>query len=199
MARLRTDVVKGRFAQEVVESRRLALQDCLQHIVRHELLVTDPDLRIFLESDAFYTDSRQRAAASTASTVSDLSQTAASRLFSIPGLTSPRFVEFDDFFATRKAQIDALEVALKSLSHSLSISSRTTASIDATAAEVATSLQTLSICELGENAKEAILRLSDLQAMKAETASIAGRSMESDLFTTFDTSIRLIGSIRVSE
>ena len=41
----------GRFAEDFVESRRLALEQCLQKMANHPVLQLDPDLRLFLESD----------------------------------------------------------------------------------------------------------------------------------------------------
>lgn len=46
----------GRFGSEFVENRRLGLQNALNKIVSHPMLVGDPDLRLFLESDSFDID-----------------------------------------------------------------------------------------------------------------------------------------------
>lgn len=46
----------GRFGSEFVENRRSALQATLMKIVAHPMLVGDPDLRLFLESDTFSID-----------------------------------------------------------------------------------------------------------------------------------------------
>jgi sorting nexin-1/2 len=46
----------GRFAEGFIESRRLALTKCIQKIAAHPRLRTDPDLRLFLESDSFAMD-----------------------------------------------------------------------------------------------------------------------------------------------
>lgn len=43
----------GRFQDEFVESRRIALERCLQKIVSHPMLYGDPDLKVFLESESF--------------------------------------------------------------------------------------------------------------------------------------------------
>lgn len=44
-------LLTGRFAEDFVESRRLALEQCLQKMANHPVLQLDPDLRLFLESD----------------------------------------------------------------------------------------------------------------------------------------------------
>lgn len=46
----------GRFAEQFVEARRLALNKCIQKIASHPRLAKDPDLRLFLESDSFSLD-----------------------------------------------------------------------------------------------------------------------------------------------
>jgi hypothetical protein len=46
----------GRFGSDFIENRRLGLQAALTKIVAHPMLVGDPDLRLFLESDTFHID-----------------------------------------------------------------------------------------------------------------------------------------------
>jgi sorting nexin-1/2 len=50
----------GRFGSEFVENRRSGLQAALMKIVSHPMLVGDPDLRLFLESDSFAIDVSSR-------------------------------------------------------------------------------------------------------------------------------------------
>lgn len=51
-----TRLSAGRFGSDFVENRRSALQSALMKIVSHPMLVGDPDLRLFLESDSFSID-----------------------------------------------------------------------------------------------------------------------------------------------
>lgn len=46
----------GRFQASFVESRRLALNKCIQKIANHPRLSSDVDLKLFLESDSFSMD-----------------------------------------------------------------------------------------------------------------------------------------------
>lgn len=39
-----------------MQQRRMALEKCVQKIVSHPVLVKDPDLKMFLESDTFALD-----------------------------------------------------------------------------------------------------------------------------------------------
>ena len=48
----------GRFGSDFVENRRSALQAALMKMVSHPMLVGDPDLRLFLESDSLSNDVR---------------------------------------------------------------------------------------------------------------------------------------------
>ena len=48
----------GRFDEEFVQQRRLALEKCIQKIASHPVLQKDPDLKLFLESDTFALDVR---------------------------------------------------------------------------------------------------------------------------------------------
>ena len=46
----------GRFDDNFVQQRRLALEKCIQKIANHPILGKDPDLKMFLESDSFALD-----------------------------------------------------------------------------------------------------------------------------------------------
>ena len=48
----------GRFDEEFVQQRRLALEKCIQKIASHPVLQKDTDLKLFLESDTFALDVR---------------------------------------------------------------------------------------------------------------------------------------------
>lgn len=46
----------GRFDENFIQQRRLALEKCIQKIANHPVLCKDPDLKFFLESDSFALD-----------------------------------------------------------------------------------------------------------------------------------------------
>ena len=50
----------GRFAAELVEARRIGLETCINKIANHPLLQQDDDFRLFLESENFAADVKQR-------------------------------------------------------------------------------------------------------------------------------------------
>ena len=43
----------GRFENQFIQQRRMALEKCVQKISSHPALAKDPDLKLFLESDNF--------------------------------------------------------------------------------------------------------------------------------------------------
>ena len=50
----------GRFQDEFIESRRQALERMLNKIAQHPLLQRDVDFKLFLESETFNVDVKQR-------------------------------------------------------------------------------------------------------------------------------------------
>ena len=52
----------GRFSDQFVQQRRLALERCIHKIANHPVLQKDPDLKLFLESDTFSLDIKHRKA-----------------------------------------------------------------------------------------------------------------------------------------
>lgn len=189
----------GRFSQSFVESRRLALQSCLTHILQHHMLYTDPDLRLFLESDTFHTDIKHRSAAIQAASSPDASTSTASRFFSLSSLTSPRFVEFDDFFEARRSSTDAFETSIKALTASLATSIKLRGATAASSTELANALNAMSTCELSQPVKDAVNHLAQLQRMRAEAFDQLACEEEAVLLVTAEQYMRLIGSIRVCD
>ena len=57
----------GRFQDEFVEARRSALERMLNKIAQHTLLQRDIDFKLFIESDAFNVDVKQREKANSVS------------------------------------------------------------------------------------------------------------------------------------
>ena len=81
----------GRFDDQFVQQRRLALERCIQKTANHPVLQKDPDLKLFLESDTFSLDIKHRKA----ETAHERGGLMASIGQSIVG---PRFHETDEVF-----------------------------------------------------------------------------------------------------
>jgi sorting nexin-1/2 len=86
----------GRFDDQFVKQRRVALEKCIQKIANHPELGKDPDLKMFLESDTFALDIKQRKA--------EIANERGGLMASIgQSLAGPRFYETDEvsvFFST---------------------------------------------------------------------------------------------------
>jgi sorting nexin-1/2 len=67
-SRVRVYSDKGRFQDEFVEARRSALERMLNKIAQHPLLQRDIDFKLFIESDTFNADVKQREKAAVAET-----------------------------------------------------------------------------------------------------------------------------------
>lgn len=190
----------GRFSQSFVESRRAALQRCLSQILKHPLLHTDPDLRLFLESDTFVTDVKQRALSVASSSSSGLlnhaSESKSASFFS--SLTGSRFVEFDEYFDLKRSSLDALEIASKGLTKHLIECTKQRTQLAAASSELMSALNNLSTCELSAPVKEAFIKMADMEKRKAEIGEMQTKDEEQILLATAENYARLISSIRVS-
>ena len=79
----------GRFDDQFVQQRRLALERCIQKIANHPVLQKDPDLKLFLESDTFSLDIKHRKA--------EIAHERGGLMASIgQSIVGPRFYETDE-------------------------------------------------------------------------------------------------------
>ncbi|GAA5984344.1 hypothetical protein JCM11641_006190 [Rhodosporidiobolus odoratus] len=136
----------GRFGSEFVENRRLGLQAALNKIVSHPMLVGDPDLRLFLESDSFHIDIKQRKLDTTAENKGFLS--------GFSSFSGPKFVEHDEYFDQRKQQLDAFETQLRSLLVSLSNAAKARSALHASIAELQSAFLALAQCDLSSSLRK---------------------------------------------
>lgn len=189
----------GRFSQSFVESRRAALQRCLSQILKHPLLCTDPDLRLFLESDTFVTDVKQRAlSVASSSTSGILGHSGDSKPSFFSSLTGSRFVEFDEYFDLKRSSLDALEMASKGLTKHLMECTKQRTHLAAASSELMSALNNLATCELSTPVREAFTKMADLEKRKAEIGEMQTKDEEQILLATAENYARLISSIRVS-
>ncbi|KAK4056043.1 Vacuolar protein sorting-associated protein vps5 [Microbotryomycetes sp. JL221] len=146
----------GRFDSNFVENRRSGLQAALMKIVQHPMLVGDPDLRLFLESDTFAVDIKQRKIDSPSENKGLLRSWG-------NVISGPTFVEFDDFFEQRKHLLEAFETQLKTLLLSLTTASKARQSLHDSLAELQASLCALADCDLSRSLKNTLLEAAKLQ------------------------------------
>ncbi|GAA5878673.1 hypothetical protein JCM16303_002164 [Sporobolomyces ruberrimus] len=148
--------VMGRFGSDFIENRRLGLQAALTKIVAHPMLVGDPDLRLFLESDSFHIDIKQRKI--------DTSHESKGFLANLTGsISGPKFVEFDEYFENRRHILETFETQLRSLLTSLSAAAKARSVLQASLAELQTAFLALAESDLSTQLRKLFAEAASLQ------------------------------------
>ncbi|GLI76500.1 vacuolar protein sorting-associated protein vps5 [Penicillium ochrochloron] len=184
----------GRFDTNFVESRRAALERMLNKIAAHPILQHDGDLKIFLESEAFNVDIKNKE-----NREPDLGQSKG--MFSGFGISvggGGKFVEHDDWFHDRKVYLDALENQLKALLKSMDTVVAQRKGLSEAAGDFSSSLHALAAVELSPALASPLDGLSELQFRIKE---LYERQAQQDVLTlgiTIDEYIRLIGSVKTA-
>lgn len=166
----------------------------LNKTAAHPILQHDADLKIFLESDAFNIDVKQREH-------KEPGLGESKGMFSSIGLGSSgssKFIEHDDWFHDRKIYLDALENQLKALLKAIDTVVAQRKALAEAAGEFSASLHTLSTVELSVTLSAPLEGLSDLQIRIRE---LYERQAQQDVLTlgiTVDEYIRLISSIKMA-
>ncbi|KAK1149273.1 Vacuolar protein sorting-associated protein vps5 [Aspergillus melleus] len=184
----------GRFDTNFVESRRAALERMLNKIAAHPILQHDGDLKIFLESESFTLDVKNKE-----NREPDLGQSKG--MFSSFGISvggGGKFVEHDDWFHDRKVYLDALENQLKALMKAIDTVAAQRKGLAEAAGDFSASLQALASVELSPALSSPLDGLSILQLRIRE---LYERQAQQDVLTlgiTIDEYLRLIGSIKTA-
>lgn len=183
----------GRFDTNFVESRRQALERMLNKTASHPVLQHDADLKIFLESDSFSLDVKNKE-----NREPDLGQNKG--MFSSLGInvggSGGKFVEHDDWFHDRRIYLDALETQLKALLKTIDMVVSQRKGLSEAAGDFATSLSSLAAVELSPTLSGPLAGLSDIQLRIRE---LYERQAQQDVLTlgiTIDEYIRLVSSIK---
>ncbi|KAK5087968.1 Vacuolar protein sorting-associated protein vps5 [Lithohypha guttulata] len=186
----------GRFDTEFVESRRQALERMLNKIAAHPILHHDADLKIFLESEAFNVDIKNK---ENRDPLLDQSNKGMLSAIGINvGGSSGKFVEHDDWFHDRRIYLDALENQLKALEKALDTVIVQRKGLAEAAGEFAVSLGSLAQVELSPMFSGPLQGLSDVQVRIKE---LYQRQAQADVLTlgiTIDEYVRLIGSVKTA-
>ncbi|KAI9480888.1 MAG: Vps5 C terminal like-domain-containing protein [Benjaminiella poitrasii] len=187
----------GRFQDDFVESRRVALERCLQKIVAHPMLYGDPDLKVFLESESFNVEKRQRRAEpenSKMSLMRSFGETISN------AATSPfsKFVEVDEWFESKKNQLDALEVQLKGLLKSVEGVIKQRRELGTATSDFGESMFPLASAELNRNLSVHLMVLGEIQKKMKDLHEQQAQYDIITLENTIDEYIRIIGSIRIA-
>lgn len=182
----------GRFDADFVESRRAALERMLNKTAAHPQLQHDGDLKIFLESDAFTVDVKNKER-------KDPGLGESKGMFgSMLSSNTGKFIEHDDWFHDRKIYLDALENQLKALLKAVDTVVAQRKVLAESSGDFSASLHSLAAVELSPSLSDPLDSLSDIQIRIKE---LYERQAQQDVLTfgiVIDEYIRLIGSVKTS-
>ncbi|GAA6012246.1 hypothetical protein JCM11491_007070 [Sporobolomyces phaffii] len=148
--------VMGRFGSDFIENRRIGLQAALTKIVAHPMLVGDPDLRLFLESDTFHIDIKQRKIDTSHESKGFLANLSSS-------ISGPKFVEFDEYFENRRHALETFEAQLRALLTSLSTAAKARSVLHASLAELQSAFLALAESDLSTQLRKLFAEAASLQ------------------------------------
>ncbi|TKY87952.1 hypothetical protein EX895_003048 [Sporisorium graminicola] len=198
----------GRFAAELVEARRIGLETCINKIANHPLLQQDDDLRLFLESDNFTADVKQRdlvkgpivtpeqktykswGSALLGSVVPSTSS------LSSGALSAYSFEETDEWFNEQRVYLDSLENALKGMVKSVSALSNQRKYMVQATHDLAQVLTTLSGSSLSRSLSTCFAGLAEVKRRAMELEDLQAEADVRQLGTTMYEYERVVGSVR---
>lgn len=178
--------LRSRFQEGFIATRRVALEIFLQKTANHPMLVSDPDLKLFLESDSFSLEIKHRKADSS------------NQSGWLSNIAGPRFSETDDFFDHRKASLDTLEAQLKTLHSSLSAASKARRSYAQSLSELSQAILTLSTCDLSKPIRNALDRLAGLHRQCYVWSEDQSKQELEGITATVEAYSRLMNSVRLT-
>lgn len=198
----------GRFAAELVEARRIGLETCINKIANHPLLQQDDDFRLFLESENFAADVKQRdmikgpiitpeqktykswGSALLGSVVPSTSS------LSSGALSAYSFEETDEWFNEQKIYLDSLENALKGMVKSVSALSSQRKQMVQSTHDLAQVLTTLSGSSLSRSLSTCFAGLAEVKRRALELEDAQAEADVRQLGTTMYEYERVVGSVR---
>ncbi|KAF9976015.1 Vacuolar protein sorting-associated protein 5 [Actinomortierella ambigua] len=182
----------GRFQDEFVESRRIALERCLRKITAHPMLYGDPDLKLFLESDSLEAEIKVKRADNSKGFMTKFGETLSS------ATTFTKVQETDEWFESRRTQLDVLETQLKTLLKAVEAIIKQRKDLGQASAEFGESIVSLAGTELNKPLANSLLVLGNL---KIKIKELHDRQAHMDVLTlehTADEYIRTMGSIKIA-
>ncbi|GJJ74172.1 sorting nexin-1/2 [Entomortierella parvispora] len=182
----------GRFQDEFVESRRIALERCLRKMTAHPMLYGDPDLKLFLESDSLVAEIKEKRQDSSKGFMTKVGETLSS------ATTFTKVHETDEWFESRKTQLDVLDSQLKSLLKAIEAIIKQRKDLGVASSEFGESIVSLAGTELNKPLANSLLVLGNL---KIRIKELHDKQAHMDVLTlehTVDEYIRTIGSIKIA-
>jgi sorting nexin-1/2 len=168
------------------------LERCLTKITGHPVLQLDPDLRLFLESDHFAIESKNRRNEALALQQHEKQQSGVLSSWT----AGNKFVEKDEWFESRKSFLDAMESQLKVLSKSIEQSSKQKIDMINALGDFSDSISRLVESDLNSSMCSNLARLGDLINREKELSEELAKKQVVDLLNLSDEYVRFIGSVR---
>ncbi|KAG0032050.1 Vacuolar protein sorting-associated protein 5 [Podila clonocystis] len=182
----------GRFQDEFVESRRIALERCLRKMTAHPMLYGDPDLKLFLESDSLVAEIKEKRQDNSKGFMTKFGETLSS------ATTFTKVHETDEWFESRRTELDVLDSQLKSLLKAIEAIIKQRKDLGLASSEFGESIVSLAGTELNKPLANSLLVLGNL---KIRIKELHDKQAHMDVLTlehTVDEYIRTIGSIKIA-
>ncbi|KGR13407.1 hypothetical protein MG9_03874 [Candida albicans P37037] len=207
----------GRFNENFIENRRLSLEKMLSKINHHPLLCNDPDFVMFLTSQDFVNESKERERLSgsgaslqnseyldgnkdvaMSSNVAAAAATAAatsggfmSSLFSM----STKVTEPDQYFITKKQYIDDLEYNLKQFYKTIELIGQQRLDMIGILDEIALTMSELAGLEISKVTSDLLSAFSEVELKIKDNLDRINLQDQLTLGFTIEEYLRIIGSI----
>ncbi|AOA63313.1 Vacuolar protein sorting-associated protein 5 [Komagataella phaffii CBS 7435] len=205
--------VVGRFESKFIENRRLGLEKMLVNISRDRSLQKDMDFIIFISSEKFQEESKQREVIhhhnmnSSTAVVSEndtMSSGASlnnsgfmSSISNALSISAPKYVENDKYFIEKANYIEQLDQQLKNLLKTLDLITQQREELVTTIEEFLNTINELIDLEVSNDVSAIFLELHNLQTKSKELLERTNMQEVLTLTTTLDEYVRIIGSIRI--
>lgn len=199
----------GRFNENFIENRRLSLEKMLQKISKIEAFINDPSFIIFLTSQDFARDSKERERTggvalddsgependgmlSTSVVTGSGTGGFMSSLFSIP----TKLPEPDPYFSRKKGYVEDLEHNLKTFHRSLELIAGQRIEIVAVTEEIATIIDELADLEILKATSLLLKAFAEIHMKLKENLDRVNLQDQLTLGFTIEEYLRVIGSVK---
>ena len=198
----------GRFNEHFVENRRVSLEKMLYKICRILCLANDPDLVMFLTSEDFSADARDRESASgSAALHASLADADNNSAPAVVGTASPGFIsslfsmapkieEPDAFFAQKRAYIEDLEFNLKTFFKSLEMIVTQRVETIAVVEEILRLFEELADVEVLSKTRALLSSFADVNDKLVDNLDRVNQQEQLSLGFTIEEYLRVIGLVK---
>ncbi|ONH69647.1 Vacuolar protein sorting-associated protein 5 [Cyberlindnera fabianii] len=196
----------GRFNEDFIEGRRFALERMLVKISESPALQKDPDFLMFLQSERFTSEAREREKAASAQSIftehdADSLNNSSGGLFGSLGGTfsfQPKVVEPDPYFKDKKDYIEALDQQFKVFLKNLETIVVQRNDLSSVTDEFANIVLTLADLEVSKSTTEIFQEFSNTQKRIKELLDRLSLQDMLTLGSTLDEYQRVIASVKTT-